>query len=1440
MHRLRMPLLLMLLCMWAWLPLASHAEEVVRIGVLAKRGDEKTLNRWQPTADYLSAQIPGYRFRVVPLGFEEIDKAVAHETIDFVLANSGIYVDVEKRYGVGRIATLRNRNGHLGYTLFGGVIFTRKDRSDINSLKDLAGKRFAAVKSNSLGGYLMGWREMAQAGLTPSKDTQLRFAGTHDAVVYSVLRGLADAGTVRTDTLERMDSEGKIDLADIKVLNPQNHVGFDYLCSTRLYPEWPFAKLRHTSDMLSHKVATALLSMPPDSAAAKAGQIYGWTVPRNYQPVHELMRELHVGPYKDLGKITFEDLLRNYWHWLLLTLLALIFLGSATGYVTRLNMRLRDTEGELIEARDHLAEKVRERTAELEESHRRLQRISRDWNDAFDAISDPIFIHDSDMRIVQANPAYCERAAQPLEAIQGKPYFEFFPKMDGPMPACTVFPEALQAEGDELVLDSGEVFVSRSFGIRRADNTVQHAIHILEDVTDVRRAEARRRILSRAVEQAAEGILILDRDREVIYCNPGLSHLLGQEHNEEHCSPRRNGVDALVQPHFAEALRALFTQAEGGASASDELELHTEGGAPRPVFITVSELRAEDDDVEGYVMTLFDLSEVRQAEEALTYRIGFESVVSAIASRLVNVALDRIDIEIDLALQRLGAFAGTDRAYLFYYDAGRETITNTHEWCAEGVSPQHQNRQNISFKRLPWLRERLLAGEVVNVPEIDVLPDEAQAEREEFEREGTQSLVLVPLQYDRRLFGFIGFDHVSQQRTWKVEDIRLLRTAGEVIVNSLGRTRAMRQLQHSEASLATAQHIAHLGNWEWNIETGELAWSDEIYRIFGLLPHEFGATYEAFLRTIHPADRDAVVEAVNKAVTGEQDYAIDHRILRPDFSERIVHEVGEVEFDHSGTATRMIGTVQDVTELRQSEQETKRLNRALRTLSLCNTTMVHARSERALMQDICRILIEYGGYRFAWVGYGEEDAERSITVAASAGSGESFTTSVPLSWSEQKDGRNPPGEAIRHAHTVVVRDIASADDCFEPWRIAALKSGYVSVIALPLVSEGKVLGVITIDSTERNAFDEAEIHLLEEMSGDLAFGIRTLRNRAERERTEAVLKQTEERYEELYENAPNAYVSASIADGRLLQFNRALCDILGYDRETLSGMNFLELYADNENGRAQAEKIFEGFKKGRGVRDAELQMLHADGYPVWVSVSIDPVLDAEGKVVESRSMVIDISARKHAEEERSDFADQLQRSLLQTIRAIALTIEKRDPYTAGHQERVAELAVGIGEELGLETQELEGLKLGALIHDIGKISVPSEILNRPGKLEPEMFSIIKTHPQNGYEIIHGIEFPWPLAEMVVQHHERLDGSGYPDGLKGDDILFESRILAVADVVEAMASHRPYRAALGLDRALMEIERGRGTLYDERVVDACLKLFREKEAMKEWVEAAPEH
>lgn len=208
-------------------------------------------------------------------------------------------------------------------------------------------------------------------------------------------------------------------------------------------------------------------------------------------------------------------------------------------------------------------------------------------------------------------------------------------------------------------------------------------------------------------------------------------------------------------------------------------------------------------------------------------------------------------------------------------------------------------------------------------------------------------------------------------------------------------------------------------------------------------------------------------------------------------------------------------------------------------------------------------------------------------------------------------------------------------------------------------------------------------------------------------------------------------------------------------------------------------------------------------------------LGDDGRVAGMFGIVQDVTQRKKAED-----------AIVETVHAISLTIEKRDPYTSGHQRRVAELCAAIGVELGLDRARVQGLCFGAMIHDLGKVWIPAEILNRPGKLMPAEFEIIKTHPKVGHDIIKGVEFPWPIAEMVLQHHERLDGTGYPHGLKDGEICLEAKILAVADVVEAMAAHRPYRPALGPDSGLAEILDGKGTRYDAEVVDACLRQFRQ--------------
>jgi response regulator RpfG family c-di-GMP phosphodiesterase len=221
---------------------------------------------------------------------------------------------------------------------------------------------------------------------------------------------------------------------------------------------------------------------------------------------------------------------------------------------------------------------------------------------------------------------------------------------------------------------------------------------------------------------------------------------------------------------------------------------------------------------------------------------------------------------------------------------------------------------------------------------------------------------------------------------------------------------------------------------------------------------------------------------------------------------------------------------------------------------------------------------------------------------------------------------------------------------------------------------------------------------------------------------------------------------------------------------------------------------------------------------------------AQVKALRDENARLDAELRhQHArlEQQVAERTFQLEEALRGTIEAIARTVERRDPYTAGHQVRVAALGVAIGRELGLPEETMAGLKMAALVHDVGKVAVPADILAKTGVLSLAEFGVVKAHSQAGYEVFQSVALPWPVAPCVLQHHERLDGSGYPAGLKGEAIRLEARIISVADVVEAMASHRPYRPALGVEAALEEIRRNRGRLYDPDAVDACLRCFREK-------------
>lgn len=371
----------------------SANKKEVTIGVLAVRGEENSRQMWELTAKYLESKLAGYRFTLKPLTLSQMNAAVQNEQLDFVLTNTGNYVYLEALYGITRVATLKNMRQGQAYTSFGGVIFVRADRDDIEDLDDLKGKSFAAVSKQAFGGFQMAWRELKQRDIDPFTDfASIEFLGfPQDNIVKSVRDQKVDAGTVRTDTLKRMSLNGDIELDEFKILNPQVEPDFPFLRSTRLYPEWPFSRTKKTDDNFASQVVIALLSLTRDHPASIAGLNAGWTVPLNYQDVHEMFKELKVEPYAKQEKVTLMQIINQYRYWLILIAFAIMFtiyhyirverlvvlrtaeLSTSNDALEIAIAESKQNEQELTEHRGHLTELVEEQTAELISANNELK-----------------------------------------------------------------------------------------------------------------------------------------------------------------------------------------------------------------------------------------------------------------------------------------------------------------------------------------------------------------------------------------------------------------------------------------------------------------------------------------------------------------------------------------------------------------------------------------------------------------------------------------------------------------------------------------------------------------------------------------------------------------------------------------------------------------------------------------------------------------------------------------------------------------------------------------------------------------------------------------------------------------------------------------------------------------------------------------------------------
>ncbi|MBP2314288.1 sensor histidine kinase [Azospirillum soli] len=358
-----------------WVGIATAAEPPIRVGVLAYRGGDHANAAWEPTVRYLAERFPERGAEMVPLDLPGMEAAVQARTVDFVLTNTGNYVELEARHGVTRIATLRSSRAGASGAAIGSALIVRADRTDIREVGDLKGRTVMAIDPDAFGGFQVAWGEMLKAGVDPYRDVkELRFSGFPvDRVVFAVRDGTVDVGVLRACVLEELAAEGRVDSSQFRVLAPRTSPGFDCALSTDLYPDWPLARLASTPEELAKAVVVALFQMPADHPAARGGGYDGWTVPLDYQPVHALFRSLRIGPYRYLREVSLVDIARAHWEWLVVAALALLWWAIHSLRVEHLikvrTAELRSANRDLVREmaeRRRAEETARERQKEMD------------------------------------------------------------------------------------------------------------------------------------------------------------------------------------------------------------------------------------------------------------------------------------------------------------------------------------------------------------------------------------------------------------------------------------------------------------------------------------------------------------------------------------------------------------------------------------------------------------------------------------------------------------------------------------------------------------------------------------------------------------------------------------------------------------------------------------------------------------------------------------------------------------------------------------------------------------------------------------------------------------------------------------------------------------------------------------------------------------------
>lgn len=922
----------------------------------------------------------------------------------------------------------------------------------------------------------------------------------------------------------------------------------------------------------------------------------------------------------------------------------------------------------------------------------------------------------------------------------------------------------------------------------------------------------------RAITGAAmDGVILMDDDGRVAFWNPAAEKILGYSQAEVMGQLLH---ELLAPSRYREEFRKQYAQfcisGEGPIIGKTvELQALHKDGSEVPVELAVSAVQLKGKWTA--VGILRDVSERKQAQEQQQAEFRRAQVqLQALSQVIASPALAEGDLE-TLARQITEAAAracGAERAnvWLFNEDETELRCLDLYE-----VTPARHSA-GMLLKESEFRNEFHALKTARYVDAHDPLSDPRTRGYVEsyLKPQRISSMLDAVIEASGRHLGLLCIEHVNQPHHWEPDEIAF----ASLLADKLGICLANRDRRALTVELQEAQRVAHLGHWRLDSATGEVSWSEEIFRIFGLDPAGPAPNLSRHRGLLSPLSFARLDAALKACLQSAQTFEIELELTtHPSGEPRWLNARGEAVRDTSGAVVAARGTAQDITARKNAEL-------ALRGSQQLIEGILNAMPVRVFWKD----------RNLSYLGCNTEFARDAGYAEPKDIVGKD---DFQMAWREQAERyRGDDRNVIYGGQTKLFIE--------EPQTTPDGKTLTLLTSKLPLRDAGGVInGVLGtyMDITEHKQRER-----------DLERTTRALR--ALSHGNSALVHAESE--QQLYDSMCGAIVEAG--GYRMAWVGLAEQDA-GRRVRAVGQAGAAPEYV------ASAEITWGSGERGAGptgecIRSGQAQIsrdIANDPYMApWRTAAVAagfksaislPLKSADGQTFGALTIYSDDGAAFDAGElplltemagdlaygvgslrtaaEHRLTTGKLRRSLEGTIAAISSTMEMRDPYTAGHQRRVAELAAAIAQEMGLPALVVEGVHFGAMIHDLGKIQLPAEILSKPARLSKLEYELIKTHPQAGYDILKDIEFPWPVALMVLQHHERLDGSGYPQGLKGKEISLESRVLAVADVVEAMASHRPYRAGLGIAAALKEIEDHRGTGFDPAAVDACLKLFREQ-------------